>query len=117
MLYFLIPSRPPPFPGSPLNPLRTDQPSFKGEVIQLDQNLLKTGNFSFYIQSTLLPSLQTKINSMFFTASQIVTDVTELSSAISAGSGAKEEMPLLQTALHFLCLSTNYIDVSPPFLP
>lgn len=83
----------------------------RGDVLELDCNLLNTGKYTFYIQSTILPSLQTKVNSMFFTASQIVTDMSELSLAMAAG-GSKDDLPVIPIALHFLSLVTIFIDLS-----
>lgn len=90
-----------------------------GEILCLDQNLLNIGKYTFYIQSTILPSLQTKVNSMYFTASQIVTDMSELALAFAAAGGSKsssDDIPILPISLHFLSLVSGFFDVRAYFV-
>eukprot|EP01127_Copromyxa_protea_P016284 TRINITY_DN4807_c0_g1_i2.p1 TRINITY_DN4807_c0_g1~~TRINITY_DN4807_c0_g1_i2.p1 ORF type:complete len:1373 (-),score=282.44 TRINITY_DN4807_c0_g1_i2:58-3576(-) len=84
------------------------------KVLPLDEKWLKKGNYSFYIQSTLTSSLQMRINSMYFTASQIVTYLSELSMVLEKeknGKEIKEEVMLLQSSMHFLSLVQSFIEL------
>lgn len=73
----------------------------KGEVIELDTKMLNMGYYNKHVQSSLTFSLYQSTNTLFFTSSQIITDMSSMSLS-------EDGLPVV---LHFLAAVMFYTEV------
>lgn len=73
----------------------------KGELLDMDTETLGTGYYNKHIQSTLTFSLYQSTNTLFFTSSQIITDMSSMSLT-------EDGLPVV---LHFLAAVMFFSEV------